>query len=372
MNNFFTVRYTIKCVLILFTVLVSQSDVFAQNPFAGLESLFTEPKSYTLYRAATPVNIDGELQEKSWLESPWTSYFVDIEGGLKPSPAYKTRVKMLWDENYLYVAAEMEEPHLWANPQPEKDIIFRDNVFKIFIDPDNNVNDDFEIQINPQNKMLFLIMNKPYRDSGTPVTGWNPIGYKSSVKLLGTMNNSGDTDQGWVAEIAIPLAALKFDPLNTKQNTNLRINFLRTNFDFTVRDGVYAKAVDANGKALPPHYSCFTPQGIINMHYPERWAYTVFSDKAPNLKAENFSLPYSEKQRKYLWLVYYRQKELFKLNKKYAANLKDLNIQESGIVIDGKRNVLTMEANSKQFLVLIREEGNASSISVDHDGQIIY
>lgn len=372
MNNIFSVRDNLKCILFLFALLCSQLKVFAQNPFAGLESLFTEPRSYTLYRASSPLNIDGNLEEKSWLDAPWTNYFVDIEGGLKPSPAHKTRVKMLWDEKYLYIAAELEEPHLWANPQPEKDIIFRDNVFKIFIDPDNNVHDDFEIQINPQNKMLFLIMNKPYRDSGTPVTGWSPIGYKSGVKLLGTINNSGDKDQGWLAEIAIPLAALKFDPTNSKQNNKLRINFLRTNFDFNVKDGVYSRGVDNSGKALPPHYSCFTPQGIINMHYPERWAYTVFSEKAPNMEAENFSLPYSEKQRKYLWLVYYRQKEFFKLNKKYANSLNDLNIPESGILIDGKSNVLTMEATSRHFLVLIREENSSNSISVDHDGQIIY
>ena len=367
-----SVKNNLKSILFLLSVLCSQSNVFAQNPFAGLEPLFTEPKSYTLFKASAPLNMDGELNEKSWTDAPWTEYFIDIEGDLKPAPAYKTRVKMLWDANYLYVAAEMEEPHLWANKQPEKDIIFRDNVFKIFIDPDNNMNDDFEIQINPQNKMLFLIMNKPYRDAGTPVTGWNPIAYKSGVKLLGTINNSGDTDKGWLAEIAIPLAALKFDPLNAKQNTNFRINFLRTNFDFIVKEGVYLKAMDNNGKAFPPHYSCFTSQGIINMHYPERWAYTVFTDKAPADQSEKFSLPYSEKQRKYLWLAYYRQKEFFKLNKKYATNLKDLNVPESGILIDGKNNLLSMEATSKQFLVLIKEEGSASSISVDHDGLIIY
>lgn len=367
-----SVKTNLKSLLIILSVVCFQPKLFAQNLFSGLEPLFTEPKSYTLFRASAPLNIDGDLDEKSWLDAPWTEYFIDIEGNLKPSPAYKTRVKMLWDENYLYVAAELEEPHLWANNQPEKDIIFRDNVFKIFIDPDNNMNDDFEIQINPQNKMLFLIMNKPYRDAGTPITGWNPIGYKSGVKLLGTINNSGDTDKGWLAEIAIPLAALKFDPLNSKQNTNFRINFLRTNFDFIVKEGVYSKAMDNNGKAFPPHYSCFTPQGIINMHYPERWAYTVFSDKALHPTPEKFNLPYSEKQRKYLWLAYYRQKEFFKLNKKYAISLKDLNIPESGILIDGKSNILTMEATSKQFLVLIRENGSANSISVDHDGLIIY
>ncbi len=367
-----SIKTNLKSILITFSALCFQADLFAQNPFSGLESLFTEPKSYTLFRTPNAITIDGELNEKSWVDAPWTDYFIDIEGDIKPAPAYKTRVKMLWDTNYLYIAAELEEPHLWANKQPEKDIIFRDNVFKIFIDPDNNMNDDFEIQINPQNKMLFLIMNKPYRDAGTPVSGWNPIGYKSEVKLLGTINNSADTDKGWVTEIAIPLSSLRFDPLNSKQNTHFRINFLRTNFDFNVTNGVYSKALDSNGKALPPHYSCFTSQGIINMHYPERWAYTLFSDQAPTSGAEKFSLPYSEKQRKYLWLTYYRQKEFFKINKKYAASLQELNVPQSGILIDGKSNSLMLEAGSRQFLVTIREEGSPNSISIDHDGLIIY
>ena len=138
---------------------------------SGYETLFTKPKSYTLYQADSPLKIDGELDEKSWAETPWTEYFIDIEGETKTAPEYKTRVKMLWDDKYLYIASQMEEPHLWANKQAASDNIFRDNVFKIFIDPNNDMNDDFEIQINPNNLMLFLIMNKPYRDGGAPLTG---------------------------------------------------------------------------------------------------------------------------------------------------------------------------------------------------------
>ena len=360
----------LKSLLILSIGCFSSFNLFAQSPFTGIENLFSEPKSYNLYNAGTPIKIDGELNEKAWIKSPWTDLFVDIEGDIKPAPANKTRVKMVWDEKYLYIAAELEEPHVWANKRPEKDIIFRDNVFKIFIDPDNNMNDDFEIQINPQNNMLFLIMNKPYRDGGVPISGWEPIGYQSAVTINGTINKSEDIDNGWTAEIALPLAAFSFNPKDTKQNTRFRINFLRTNFDFLVKDGVYSKALDSTGKAFPPHYACWSPQGIINMHYPERWGYTLFSENTPNDKVETFFLPYSEKQRKYLWLAYYRQKEYHKKNKKYASSLKELNVPESDILIDGKRNTINMEVNSRQFLINIKDEGSNSTISLDQDGLI--
>lgn len=363
-------KINLKSLFIISISFFTPFNLLAQSPFAGIENLFTEPKSYTLYTVKTPIKIDGDLNEKVWIDSPWSDLFIDIEGDLKPAPANKTRVKMMWDEKYLYIAAQLEEPHVWANKRPEKDIIFRDNVFKIFIDPDNNMNDDFEIQINPQNNMLFLIMNKPYRDGGVPVSGWEPIGYQSAVKINGTINKSEDIDEGWTAEIALPLSAFSFNPKDAKQNTRFRINFLRTNFDFSVKDGVYSKALDSTGKAFPPHYACWTSQGIINMHYPERWGYTIFSEKPAREKGESFLLPYSEKQRKYLWLTYYRQKEYFKKNKRYASSLNELKVPESDIQIDGKNNTLSLEANSRQFIISIKEEGSTSTISLDQDGLI--
>lgn len=360
-----------KSLVATLTILLFTTNLTAQNLFSGLENLFSEPKSYVLNYSNNSIKIDGNLSENEWINSQWSDYFVDIEGNIKSVPQYKTRVKMLWDENYLYISAELEEPHIWANKKPEKDIVFRDNVFKIFIDPDNNMHDDFEIQINPANQMLFLIMNKPYRDGGAPVSGWIPIGYKSAVKINGTINLSKDIDQSWTAEIALPLAAFNFNPKDLKQNTRFRINFLRTNFDFEVKDGVYTKVLDKNEKPFPPHYSCWTPQGIINMHYPERWGYTIFSEKTSSDKTTSLQLPYSEKQRKYLWLVYYKQKEFFKKNNRYASNLNELNIAEASIEIEGKKNKLILEASIRQFLIHIKEEGSEKITSLDQDGLVI-
>jgi hypothetical protein len=342
----------------------------AQSPFAGMENLFTKPKTYTLYHTENPLKIDGILDEKIWSETPWTEDFIDIEGDTKPAPAYKIRVKMLWDDQYLYIASQMEEPHLWANKQAPNDYIFRDNVFKIFIDPDNSMNDDFEIQINPNNLMLFLIMNKPYRDGGVPVTGWTPVGLQSAVKLHGTLNNDADKDTDWVAEIAIPLASLNFKPRDAKRNSGLRINFLRTGWDFTVKDGVYSKTLDAADKPLPPHYAVWTSQGLINMHLPERWGYSLFSTQGPSSKEiPAFSLAYSEKQREYLWLTYYKQKEWLKKNKQYAGSVKDLGITESEINIDGKKNVLKMDSGSKYFIATITDD-TGIEISINQDGNV--
>lgn len=355
------------CLCFLFA---SSFDSKAQFLLSGYETLFTKPKSYTIYQADLPLKIDGYLSEKPWTAAPWTEYFIDIEGDTKPAPAYKTRVKMLWDEKNLYIAAQMDEPHLWANKQSPADYIFRDNVFKIFIDPNNDMNDDFEIQINPNNLMLFLIMNKPYRDGGSPLTGWSPIGLQSAVQLNGTLNNSADEDSGWIAEIAIPLAALTFNPNDARRNTGLRINFMRTGWDFTVQNNLYTKALDGAGKPMPPHYAVWTSQGLINMHMPERWGYTIFAQGQPSEKTNTeFVLPYPEKQREYLWLIYYKEKDWLKKNKVYTSALKDIGIPDSEIIIDGVKNRIKLETTSRYFLATITDE-SGKSISINHDGYV--
>src|SRR5512136_2259435 len=72
------------------------------------------PKGYLCTKTSGPLKIDGRLNEPAWNRAPWTDDFVDIEGDVKPSPRYRTRVKMLWDDQYFYIGAELEEPHVWA------------------------------------------------------------------------------------------------------------------------------------------------------------------------------------------------------------------------------------------------------------------
>ena len=73
----------------------------------------TAPNGYVARRAARPVTIDGKI-DGEWKHAPWTSLFVDIEGDAKPRPRFRTRAKMLWDDQYFYIAAELEEPHVWG------------------------------------------------------------------------------------------------------------------------------------------------------------------------------------------------------------------------------------------------------------------
>ena len=168
-----------------------------------------DPRGYVCYRTILPVTTDGIFDEKAWAEVPWTDYFVDIEGSSKPVPKLKTHAKMLWDDSNLYIAAELEEPHVWATLRQRDTVIFFDNDFEVFIDPDGDTQAYCELEVNALGTAWDLLLLKPYRDGGPPVTGWDIAGLQVGTHVDGTINNPADIDKGWTVEIKIPLAALK-------------------------------------------------------------------------------------------------------------------------------------------------------------------
>src|SRR5262249_56044292 len=93
------------------------------------------PRRYVCYRAPGPIAIDGRIAEGAWSAAPWSEPFVDIEGDRRPQPRHRTRVKMLWDDEALYIAAELEEPHVWATLTEHDSVIFHDNHFAAFLHP---------------------------------------------------------------------------------------------------------------------------------------------------------------------------------------------------------------------------------------------
>src|SRR5262249_12833697 len=122
------------------------------------------PKAYLCRCAASPLVIDGRPDEAAWAAAPWTEDFVDIEGSAKPNPRLRTRAKLLWDDDYLYIAAELQEPHLWATLTNHDAVIFRDPDFEVFIDPLGQTEPYYEFEMNALNTAWDLLLDKPYMD----------------------------------------------------------------------------------------------------------------------------------------------------------------------------------------------------------------
>ena len=65
------------------------------------ELFLPEPEPATV--KYTVISVD----DAAWRDAPWTEDFVDIEGSKQPAPTFRTRAKMLWDDTYFYIGAEL-------------------------------------------------------------------------------------------------------------------------------------------------------------------------------------------------------------------------------------------------------------------------
>jgi hypothetical protein len=191
---------------------------------------------YTCYRTSEPIQIDGRLDKQAWRLAPASHPFVDIVTG---EPAwFDTRVRLLWDERYLYFGYTAEEPDVWATLTEQDSQIWLDNDFELFI---AGTDAYYEYEMNALNTIyeVFWIWKDVHRPGGPywhrtefdPRThktmvldgvgghvhprgerwgflDWDCAGLKHAVHVDGTLNQRHDTDRGWSAEIAIPWKSL--------------------------------------------------------------------------------------------------------------------------------------------------------------------
>ena len=287
-------------------------------------------RGYVATRVTKPIVIDGKLDDPAWANAPWSEDFGDIEGSKKPKPRYRTRMKMLWDDEAFYIAAEIEEPHVWGTITEHDAVIFQDPDFEVFLDPDGDNHNYAELELNAKNTTWDLLLTKPYTDGGRAINGWEIVGLKTAVHVNGTINNPNDTDKGWTVEIRWPFAGLKelananYPP---KDGDQWRINFSRVEWDIDIKDGKYVKV-----KGKPENNWVWSPHGVIDMHRPERWGYVQFSTAGPG--KDSFLPDQDAKTKDDLHRVYYAQNEYRKTNKGYAKLLADLGLAVPGIKLE--------------------------------------
>ena len=103
------------------------------------------------------------------------------------------------------------------------------------------------------------------------------------------------------------------------------------------------------------------------MHFPERWGYLQFSK---NITGNvTFTLPYNEQQRRYLWLIYYREHLYYSKHHAFALQLKTFGLG-SKVMVDGRKNSLQLEATPHQFMGLITDEKDKTTWAIDQQGGI--
>jgi len=367
------VRTTALLACAAFVVLLVPGGLHSQAPATpprDFDAVPFAPRQYVCYRAPAGLIIDGRMSEPAWQAAAWTDPFIDIEGDVRPKPRFRTRAKMLWDDHHFYVAAEMQEPDVWATLTKYDSVVYADNDFEVFIDPDGDTHTYAEIEINAFKTVWDLMLVRPYRDGGPAITAWNIPALLAAVDVRGTLNRPGDRDEGWTVELALPwrdlgeTAASEHPPQPGEQ---WRVNFSRVAWQVDAREERYTKRLDpVTGKPLPADNWVWSPQGAVDMHMPERWGYVQFSGADAGTGTDAFVEDPNERVKWALRRLYYRQRRFRATNGRYADDLAALG--QGDIHVEGFAFAPSMQATRELYEISAKGFGGVT-MHIRQDGR---
>lgn len=302
----------IERLLIFATFVAGTLTMGAVAPVTGRYlSRMSTPPLYTAFRTTEPISIDGRLDEADWSAASVTSRFVDILGGESGVVPKGVEVRMMWDDDNLYIGARLSEDNIIANLTQRDTIIYHDNDFEVFLDPDGDGRNYFEFETNARGVLMDLMLNKPYRSGGSFFLPWNCAGLRLAISHDGTLNDSSDTDTAWSVEMAVPFDALKLNFDDPRQYRVWRVNFSRVQWP---------------GGGQPEQNWVWAPTGVVDIHIPERWGFVQFDNRPVGSTPEPYSLPLDMDAYRLLWSLFYLQADNKAAKGTYLRRVEDCSL----------------------------------------------
>ena len=159
---------------------------------------------YRAGRTLDKIRIDGKLDEFSWAAAPRVGAFRLISGA-DPRPKFPTEAAVVWDAENLYVAFACRDSEPWSRMKKRDDHLWEEEVVEVFLDPDGDGQNYAELEVNPENVVVDLLIPRPRAGTDTAIQ-WDIAGLQTAVE-----RHSG----GWTAEIAIPWKSLAAAAVST-------------------------------------------------------------------------------------------------------------------------------------------------------------
>ena len=165
-------------------------------------------------RLATPLKLDGLLDEAAWATAPLASELIERRPHPGRPERLPTEVRVLYDDAALYVGAKMLE----ASPDSiKRELTQRDNVgntdfFALFLDP-------YRDHLNGYGFFVMstgVQMDNRYSPANGEDKAWNAVWESRVAPLPG--------GRGWSVEIRIPYSAIRFAPAPVQ---TWGVNFMR-------------------------------------------------------------------------------------------------------------------------------------------------
>jgi len=174
--------------------------------------------------------VNGAGNAPTWEKTTWEP--LNLRGS--DAHQYKTHVKMLYSATGLYVLMEAEDATITATMKEDFLNLWQEDIFEVFLWPDERYPVYFEYEISPLGFELPIIIP----NFGGKFLGWRPWKYSGQRKtqkattVTGGSKQSGAKVTGWKAEVFIPYDLLR--PLQNvppQPGTRWRANFYRVDYD---------------------------------------------------------------------------------------------------------------------------------------------
>ncbi|MBA4317379.1 MAG: hydrolase [Flavobacterium sp.] len=176
-------------------------------------SSYSQKKKLQAISTVENITIDGKDNEDAWKSIPTATDFIMFEpdNGKPISDAKKTDVKILYDNTAIYILATLrdDEPNKISKELTNRDVFGISDHFSVSINGYNDGQQDFRFYVSAAGVQMDCLAIEDSEDYT-----WDAI-WSSEVTL---------TDFGWVVEMRIPYAALRF---SKAEKQTWGINFMR-------------------------------------------------------------------------------------------------------------------------------------------------
>ncbi|MFZ1461986.1 MAG: DUF5916 domain-containing protein [Ignavibacteria bacterium] len=157
------------------------------------------------------MNIDGVLNEDVWSNAVTAENFTEISPGDNVKPEVETKVKIFYDDDYIYFGYTCYEKDMESvrASLSDRDRMYGDDWVGPFIDTYSDLKQGFEMYVNPKGIQGDLLWTSNSEDSNYDII------YDSEAKMY---------KDKWTAEMRIPFKSLRFPD---RKEQKWRIHLLR-------------------------------------------------------------------------------------------------------------------------------------------------
>ncbi len=166
----------------------------------------TTSKQFECQFRAGPITVDGALDETAWQRAELIDNFALPWLPDQPAARAKTRARLLWDREYLYFAAELDDVDLFADIVEHDGKLWQNDVLELFLKPADDKPGYYEFHVTAAGTVLDALFPERGKYDGVFKRGVRDDDFhiEAKVRLDGTLNQRDDADRGWTVEARLP------------------------------------------------------------------------------------------------------------------------------------------------------------------------